>query len=260
MSGTPLDAAHARMAEAPDDDALRLAFYRTLAETEIFVLLDAEPVGDSVLPAIFETSEGRVALAFDSEERLAGFAGGPAPYAAMPGRLLAAALEGRDTGLGLNLDVAPSSVLLPPTSLAWLAGVLAPAPEAGEARPDRLLPPDLPEDVVGALDGKLARMERLARRAWLMAGDWPDGRRTHLVIFEDARRGSEAALARAVREAVVLSGRDGLTVDIVFLAAGDPVLARAARVGLRFDLPPLPQGGPPPGRPGGDPSKPPKLV
>ena len=48
--------------------------------------------------------------------------------------------------------------------------------------------------------------------------------------------------------------------DVLFLQASDPMAARLARVGLRFDLPvpdrPTPQA---PSAPGMDPSKPPKL-
>ena len=49
---------------------------------------------------------------FDREERLADFAKGSAPYAAISGRILAGMLEGQGIGLGVNLEVAPSSILM----------------------------------------------------------------------------------------------------------------------------------------------------
>ena len=36
---TPLDAAHAAMEAAPEDDAARLRFYERLADSELFLLL-----------------------------------------------------------------------------------------------------------------------------------------------------------------------------------------------------------------------------
>ena len=44
---TDLDRAHALMG---DSDNLRLRFYELLADTDLFILLDAEPDGDSVRP------------------------------------------------------------------------------------------------------------------------------------------------------------------------------------------------------------------
>ena len=50
MTETPIDQAHARMTSAPEDDALRLAFFERLADGELFLLLEGEPVGDNVSP------------------------------------------------------------------------------------------------------------------------------------------------------------------------------------------------------------------
>ena len=43
MAMTPLDEAHAGMMDNPDDDGLRLKFYRRLADTTLFLLLTREP-------------------------------------------------------------------------------------------------------------------------------------------------------------------------------------------------------------------------
>ncbi|MFD1344812.1 SseB family protein, partial [Litorisediminicola beolgyonensis] len=73
--------------------------------------------------------------------------------------------------------------------------------------------------------------------------------------------GAEAALARAVNEALVFSGVEAGALDVTFVADSDPLAARLARVGLRFDLPipEEPQERAAPSAPGSDPSKPPKL-
>lgn len=125
MTETPLDRAHARMEAAPEDDAARLAFFDRLAEAELHVLLQAEVIGDRpIAPRIFDLASGPVVAAFDREDRLAAFAGGPAPYAALSGRGLAAELSRGGLGLALNLG-APSEILLPSEALSWLTETLA---------------------------------------------------------------------------------------------------------------------------------------
>ena len=84
---------------------------------------------------------------FDREERLASFTGGIAPYAALPGRVIAGLLKGQGIGMGVNLGIAPSSMLLPPEAMDWLAETLDGGPEEVEAKPQEFLPPSVPEAV-----------------------------------------------------------------------------------------------------------------
>lgn len=235
---TPLDAAQRAIDADPEAEAPRLAFHASLAAAEVFLLLEAEAEGDSLTPRLFDLEEGAVVLAFDSEARLADFAAGPAPYAALPGRRLIAMLAGRGIGLGLNLEVAPSATLLPPEVIDWLAETLAQAPEALVAAPEQLLPPALPEALLRALDARLARATGLARSAWLCAVRHSDGGGGHMLVFVGAVDRAEAALVQTVGEAVRLAGTAASgPVDVAFLSAGDPLEERLARVGLRFDIP-----------------------
>ncbi len=260
---TDLDRAHAAMEAAPEDDAARLRFYERVADAELFLMLTEEPAGDAIAPALFDLEDGRFVLAFDREERLSAFAEGPVPYAALPGRVIARTLAGQGVGLGLNLGVAPSAFLMPAEALAWLAGTLDLAPGAAEARPVAYgAPAGLPDTLLNALDAKLARLAGLAARAHLVAVTYEDGARGHLLAFEGARAGAEAALAKAVSEALVFSGIEAGAVDVTFLAAGDPALAALARQALSFDLPePVRETAQvlAPEAPGMDPSRPPKL-
>ena len=250
---TPLDQAHADMQAAPEDDALRLKFYECLAGSELFVLLEGD---GSQTPRLFETGEGRFLLVFDREERLTAFTEGPAPYAAISGRSLAAMVGGQDVGFGLNLGVAPSSFLIPAGAVAWLTETLATQPAELSATPDSFAPPKgLPERLLSSLDTRLATAEGLAAMAYLVAVSYRDGRRGHLLAIIDAVAEAQPALTRAVSEAVVFSGLDAGELDVVFLPATDPSAASLAKVGLRFDLP-QPQA---PTLPGSDPAMPPKL-
>ncbi|WP_375261492.1 SseB family protein [Palleronia sp.] len=256
---TPLDDAHAAMEAAPDDDTARLAFHDRIASSEMFLLLTQEPErGDALDPRLFDTSEGRFVLAFDRLERLTEFAEGGSPYAALPGRTLVQMLTGRGIGLALNPGVAPSSHLMAPDAVTWLAETVADAPaEAEEVPKDLTAPKELPERLLTALDGKLASAQGLARMAYLTGVTWESGAKGHLLAFIDAAPGAEGALARAVREALVFSGLEAGALDVTFFPAHSPVAARLARVGLRFDIPKFE----PADRkaPGSDPNAPPRL-
>lgn len=260
---TPLDQAHAAMTAPAGEDAARLRFYACVADTPLLLLLDAEPEGSDLSPRVFDLEDGPVVLAFDRDERLAAFAGGVAvPYAELPGRVIAAQLAGQGIGLGLNLGVAPSSMLLPAAAVDWLAETLAEAPELAEARPESFhAPAGLPPSLLAALDAKLARAGGLAVAALLAGVRYEGGRQGHMLVFLDAASGAEAALARAVGEALTFSGIDAGELDVTFLASGDPVLARLAPVALRFDLPEpaKPPRPPEPQAPGTDPARPPRL-
>ena len=118
---TPLDHAHAAMQADLGDDAARLRFYERLADGELFLLLKEEAVGESLNLELFELDKDAFVLVFDREDRLAAFAEGPAPYGALPGRVIAEMLAGQNIGLGVNLGVAPSSILIPAEAMSWLA-------------------------------------------------------------------------------------------------------------------------------------------
>jgi hypothetical protein len=247
------------MEAAPEDDNARLRFYERLADTELFMLLGEEAAGDQITPELFEIEDQRFALVFDREERLSQFVGRAAPYASVPGRALADLLQGQGIGLALNLEVAPSAMLVPAEAVDWLVETLSHGPTETEARLSEVsAPTGLPEAVVTGLDRKLAIAAGLARSAYLAAATYEDGVRGHVLAFVDAIEGAEQALASAASEALTFSGIEAGTMDVLFVKASDPLSAHLAKVGLRFDLPVLeaPQT---PEAPGMNPDKPPKL-
>ena len=257
---TPLDAAYSAMEAAPQDDAVRLRFYERLADSELFLALEGEPGGDQITPRIFPVEDQSFVLVFDREERLADFAEGTAPYAVLSGRGLAAMLSGQGIGLAVNPG-APSSILIPAEAVDWLADTLSEAPEEVEETPEAIAPPSgLPEALITALDTKLATAGGLARLAYLSAVTYAGGRKSHLLAFVDPVPGAEPALARAAGEALTFSGIEAGVMDVGFFWASDPVCAKLAKTGLRFDLPEPAKAGHVPGSaPGMDSDMPPKL-
>lgn len=235
---TPLDTAHAAMEAAPDEDAARLRFYERLADCELFVLLTQEAEGDNISPEVFDLADESFVLVFDREDRLAQFVGKPAPYAALSGRVIAGLLAEQGIGMGVNLDVAPSSILIPPQAVVWLAGTLGNAPSEAEARIEALAPPrGLPDLLLTSLDAKLASAAGLADAAYLLGVTYEGGSKGHMLAFVDAAPGAQGALARAVAEALTFSGIEAGALDVAFFRASEPMSARLAQHGLRFDLP-----------------------
>ena len=258
---TPLDIAHAAMERDETDEASRLRFFDCLADGEFFLLLEEEPEGNDLKPRLFPLEEGPVILIFDLEERMAEFSGGVAPYAALPGRVIAQMLAGQGIGLGVNLGVAPSQMILPPEAMDWLAGLLEGAPEEAEDVPERFeIPRRLPAALVQALEAKLARMAGLAAFALLMGVTYRGGRRGHMLAIVGAAEAAREALAHAVREAVVFSGLEAGVLDVTFLTGEEEILARMVQVARRFDIPaPEVRERAAPAAPGSDPERPPKL-
>lgn len=256
---TPLDAAHAALQAAGDEDAAaRLQWFDRLAASELFLLLQEEAAGERVRPRVFEVEDGAFVCAFDREERLSAFAGGAAPYASLSGRALAGMLAGQGLGLAVNLG-APSEMLLDADALGWLKGMLDRRPDEVEEAPREIAPPaGLPERLLAALDARLASAAGLADRVLLVAVAYAGGGRGHLLGFVDPAPGAEPSLARLVGEALSFSGLEAGTLDVGFFRTDDTIVPRLERAGLRFDLPEpeLPQER---SAPGSDTDRPPRL-
>jgi len=220
-----------------------------------------QPAGDQISPEIFDLGKASFVLVFDRIERLSQFVGKEAPYAALSGRSIAQMLMGQRIGLGVNLEVAPSQMLIPPEAVEWLCNTLQHSPDEVEERPEELYAPKgLPEELLTALDAKLASAAGLASNAYLVAVHYEGGRQGHLLGFVGAVEGAETALAQAANEALTFSGIEAGSIDVGFFTQSDPMAAAMAKVGLRFELPKVEARTQTlRAAPGSDPEKPPKL-
>ena len=214
------------------DAPARARILSRLADSEMTVALDGEAGDDSARFRLFDLPGGPVALAFDRDERLAAFFGQPAPYAAMPGRVLARLLAAEASGLLVNPGH-PSEMLLDAETLAWLGRALSDAPEGAEARA-RLAAPD--PAVVAVLAAPLA--ERLAdfqgavSGAALVASAGNAETAGHLLIIAGADPNRQPQLAKALAETLAFLPEVAGGVDVAFSDAPVPDVA------VRFDLSP----------------------
>jgi len=257
---TPLDLAHQTMNANPEDTAARMRFFERLADSEVFLLLQKEATGDDLLPEIIEDDGVKYVLVFDREERLADFVGDSAHHAAVSGRVVAAMLAGQGVGIGLNLGVAPSSILIPAQAMEWLCEMLEFAPDEISEKPVSINPPTgLPEQLLQALDAKLATAASMAKSAYLVSVAYENGRKSNMLAIIDAVPAAQGAMAKAINEALSFNAEEDAQLDVVFFQADDPVCALFKRVGLRFDLPEPKLETGKISAPGSDPDSPPIL-
>lgn len=258
---TDLDRAHWAMIRDPEDDAARLAYYHRFADAEVYLLLDSEPAGDAIDPATVVLEDGLYVLVFDREERLAEFTQGPAPYAALPGRVIVGQLGGQALGIGINLGGSEGAFLMPPEAVDWLADALTRAPEAGGAAPLAYFAPTRPE-MAPVFAQKLAGLGALAACAHLSGARLAAGIAGHVLVFEDAHPGAHDALAKAASEAILFSNSDPEGFEVMFMTPAQ--ISRAGLLGMamriEISVPAEEKVAPAvPAAPGSDPAKPPRL-
>ncbi len=261
-SVTPIDQAHGAMQADESNVAARMGFYERLVDAEVFLLLKCEPVGDKISPSLFKVGGAEIALIFDREERLAGFAKATVPYIAMSGRAVVNLFTSQNIGLGLNLDVAPSSFVIPPNAVEWIGHMLAAKTTVQQEIPVEIYTPDdLPKTVISALTSKLVLAVKIAQQAFLMRAVYASGQNGFLLAFVDVVAGAQPALVQAISEAVAFSGYDANPIDVAFFKATDPICQKFDRSALRIDLRPPIQDSPSMAQsaPGMNPDKPPKL-
>lgn len=258
---TPLDTAHAAMMAAPEDATARLQFYHRLADTELFMLLEKEVEGDSITPEVFDLSDSSYVLVFDTQDRMATFTGATKPYAALSGRMIAALLISNNIGLGVNLDVASSAILIPPTGLAWLTDALENTPEQMTSKAVKFNKSNgIDDSLLETLKDRILHAGGVALAAFLVSVDYENGTSGTLICFVDTPENARDALAKSVTETLIFSGLSEGAIDVAFFASDDPMVANMARVGHQFELPkPVEPVQHAPKAPGSDPDTPPIL-
>jgi len=261
------------MTETPRDAALRGSggdasagrAVDVLLSSILLVWLEGPAEEGPPKPRMLPLEAGPTAIAFDSEARLAEFAGGPADYAEMPGRLLVRLLAEGGANLAVNPGVSEWEVFHATDALEWM--VQASGVEAASAAASGAVgsPRSAGEALVQALDAKLAALGPALVEVWLAERRTGEVASPLLVVRERGAWGEgeagdrhRAALAAALGETARLAAPDALDMEVAFAAEGEALLVAARRLGLGFALP-EPKDRTGPGAPGTDPDAPPKL-
>lgn len=198
---TPLDS----LCPIPFHDAeppARARVLSRLADTELFAALVEEPAGDRAELRIFDLPGGSVALACDTQDRLAGFLDGPVAYVGLPGRVLAQALVAEGRGLLVNPGHL-SEMLLAASTLAWLLASLEARPRLAPDEAPRLIHAPAPEAVAILAEPvaqRLGDMAGLAGWAALSLFEWEDGRSGHVLVLGKVPDRHRDAVAKAFAE------------------------------------------------------------
>ena len=220
---TALDRAHDAMIRAGETEAARRAFFAALAAAELVVVLEAEvaPGADSLRPLTLTTEAGEIVLAFDTEARMAGFMDAGTPVATLPGRVLAQMLAPAGLGLGLNLEVAPSAILLGAEAMTWLAEI---APAETRLRNERIssmqAPDGLPAGLLDVLDARLAMLAGQGQHAYLARARFEGGETALVLGLVGTAEGARAGVTQAIAEALSLAGFADTALDVVFTDPG----------------------------------------
>ena len=251
-----MDKTYARMQAAPNSDAAGLRFYEAFCDTNLHVLVNAD-----LSLQIFETSQGKLILAFDTEERMAEFVEQPTEFIKMPGRELVTQLKETDIGIGLNLNVAPTSQILTPEILDWVSALLS---------VDSTLMVDqvagfsadcqLSDDDRTALTDRLVNFTGVVKAAYICGVTYADGATADALFFIDCDQDIEADLFTAMIETQKFAMDSSADLAIKFISSDSPALPEIQRHGHQLHIPaPIVTPTFQPSAPGMDPNKPPKL-
>lgn len=259
MANNKLNKAREYMDKCPDDDRARLQFYEALADSEVLVLLEGEPIGEKVNPQIIATEDGVFSLVFTSDEQLASIAAISVPYISLSGRAAINMLAGKSIGIALNIST-ETPFLMPADAVDWLANILNQSAQQKFEHPTSVAAPDdISAAVFEKLANKLEQMKGLADSAFLVSASYRSGSVAYLLGFINAKPTAQDAVVQAIKETMVFFSEVGCIVDVAFFPAMGEIHANLVKHGYKFDLSEPKLVRRKPAAPGSDPVNPPRL-
>lgn len=258
---TALDKAVAVLQDTGETDAGLRDFYRFVAGQEIFIWLEEDASAATARPVLVDIEGAPFALGFDTDARLAEFAGQTAPYLAVSGRGLVDLLGAHALGLAVNADVSDHPYIIPAAAFDWMGDHLGQTGALHETGFDAVyVPKSVPEPVLTAIDNRLSAAQGMAQSALLVRAAFTGGGAGLVLAIIDAAPGARAPLRRALAEVTSFAENGSVEpLHLVFVEQDHPLTSRLAAVGLRFDLPQITAAAAAPAAPGRNPDKPPIL-
>ncbi|WP_018631334.1 SseB family protein [Neomegalonema perideroedes] len=225
-------------------------FFDELMATTLFMPIHDEPEetltgGQSISPIVFEVEDEETILVFDSEERLAEWATEPVNYVGLPGAAIFEMFDGREQ-VGLNLGVAPSSLIITRENVEWLHERALEATQTEEVPAGASLrvepPTEAPREAVAALTSRLAGFRAEIEEATLfrLFVEGADGRETSRLVLALAPTALGAHRADEVAAALAKTARSSFSIaeplEVTILHPGSELLEKARNVGLRLPI------------------------
>lgn len=256
-----LDTAYANMQNPDGDETAELRFYETFCDCVLTVLIVEDEAQDKIQFDIFETSQGALVLAFDSEDRMAEFIEKPTGFINMPGRELLQMLSDQQLGIGLNLAVAPSSQILEKATLDWVRDVIGSESmvkmdKISSLKPATNISPSLSQNLAMRLQAFYGFVESVL----ICDVTYEDGYAGTAFFVLNCDPDTEANLFAMLMETQRFSSRDDSEIAIQFIQTNSPNIDDIRAVAQ--EVKPLPRSAKSistPKAPGRDPAKPPKL-
>jgi hypothetical protein len=235
---TPLERAIVMLEATPDDSTRFSAVVERLADTEVFLAVEAATSEAEVTPkTVWLLAQEYVAI-YDTELRLAESVGGKAEYLSVSGRALVQMLAGQDTGIALNPGTNAIGYVFEPKTLQWLAQSLDERPSAIAQQITQVSPPPaLTPKALDALSIKLTAAQGLAKYACLVEATDAENHKNPMLCFVGLVPDAQADLAKLVQEYLQFSEQDGAPWDVTYLSPDHGMVQKLLKVGLRFDLP-----------------------
>ena len=248
---TALDLAFERARSDTEDSG---AFYDALFATTIFMPIrnafdeEGNEGGEnamSIEPLVYEVEGAQTLLVFDTEERLARWATEPVNYVGIPGSTFFKMFQG-ELQVGVNLAVAPSSVVIPMEVVAWLheraEGMVETEEVPAGSGMDVTAPPELSPEAVGRITAKLAGLRREVHEAIIFslaidAGEEEAIRRVVLGValtvggIEDAD-----SIATSLAETATVAFNGERSFEVALLDPESPLMTAARKVGVKLPI------------------------
>lgn len=253
---TRLDVVYQRMQSSPESETAGLRFYEAFCDANLCVLINAD-----TSMQVFETSQGKIVLAFDTDERVAEFISEATEFIKIAGRDLVMQLLASETGIGLNLNVAPTSQILSPDILTWLSEFLAESSSFSIDQVVAISPPDQwLDDHKTAISTQLEKYAGMIASAYFCSVTYSDNTVADAVFIVDCDPTTEAVLFTALVESQKFLDKNTAEIAIKFISPDNQEFPEICRVGEEIVISKLTViHTSAPTAPGMDPDKPPKL-
>ncbi|MFV2054405.1 hypothetical protein [Aliiroseovarius sp. YM-037] len=224
---------------AADDADLR-AYALSLADADLFVLVDERTETPASELSIVKIDGRQYTLAFETDDNVSELLGREAVTLALKGRDLFNLVKERDVRVAMNAGDPESAKLLSCELIDWVCDrfeedAAAETPQSFEQTFNfraLLTPRNFPDTVKVRLGETLSPLSDLFDQAFLLRAEYEDGKSGYLLAVSSVEEDNQRRIADAITTAVTESGQIDLKLDIAMLTDDEDTLNRLGRVAV----------------------------